>query len=695
MNIPNATTESPRLPNHWLRTQLLQFIHRVWGDGLLLVILIGMGVLLTTMAIAPLHHTASYTVTTSTLLTPRSHMYGAEYFPNGRAYRWTKGGESLLQLPNPGGSPIVRLTLAGGPGRTVPVIVRYNQTPTTYGFMVTPEPRQYSILAPATSTERIALWLASLTMDDPKHGHSLGMVVSDVQIERSSGGSVPRGFTTGLVWAIVGGFLVLRLAGLRRVYAALLIVASLGAVVVWYGYGGGWQYGVAGTMLLTSGLVLIAAGGVGVLVGWESKADQHPLMLLVISSGIVFLPIMLVQVGISGDYPVHIGEAVRMSREGTIGFPHFLYQVLVLVLHTIAPATFYQSSLGIIYGLTPHIPTLFFASYQEITGHIYAAILTGGFWYITLGSIVYRFLQGGHREQWQRRERFVLAGVTLAALLATAVTLLAWLGVDTLRYLGYIGFQAYHNPTIHGIKPIALLLFWFALAIFPAITSDQRGSLIWHTAATAALTILSALAKPNYIICLVPALMLLAGYRFIRKQPVRWLMLAFGVVIPGGLVLVWQYAITYAAQGPVMQSSSIVFAPFAVMGGYSSWLFAKFLLSILFPLAVVLLYLPTAKSYIPLQVAWITFASGLFFTYFLSESGDRMLHGNFVWSAQIALFVLFITSVHFLIQQHDYLTIAPKRFFHDKRYTVCVLLFGLHTISGIVYYSQSLSDTVW
>jgi hypothetical protein len=671
-------------------------IRQVWGDVLVLVLLIGGGALLTTMAIAPLHHTASYTVMTSTLLTPRSHMYGEEYFPDGRAYRWTKGGESLWQLPNPGGSPIVRLTLAGGPGRTVPVTVRYNQAPTTYAFLIAPEPRQYSLLAPATPTERVALWLASPTIDDPKHGHSLGIVISDMQVENSGSGGVPRGLTTGLLWAIVGGFLVLRLAGLRRVYATLLIVVSFGAIVAWYGYGGGWQYGLAGTLLLTSGLVLIAAWGVGVLVGRESTADQHPLMLLVISSGIVFLPIMLVQVAIAGDYPVHIGEAVRMSREGTIGFPHFLYQVLVLVLHTVAPATFYQSSLGLIYGLVPHIPAQFPATYEVVSGYEIPGVLAVVVWYLIASIVVYRFLQGKDKPL-HRRERFVLAGVTLAVLLATAISLLSWLGVDPLRYLGYIGFQAYHNPTIHGIKPIALLLFWFALAMFPSIsiTSDQRGSLLWHTAATAALTILSALAKPNYSICLVPALMLLAGYRFIRKQPVHWLVLAFGVVIPGGLVLVWQYAITYAAQGPVMESSSIVFAPFAVMSAYSGWLPVKFLLSILFPLAVVLLYFPTAKQSVPLQVAWLTFAGGLFFTYFLSESGDRMLHGNFVWSAQIALFVLFVTSVHFLIQQHDYLTIAPKRFLQDKRYTVCVLLFGLHTLSGIVYYSQSLSDTVW
>jgi hypothetical protein len=244
-------------------------------------------------------------------------------------------------------------------------------------------------------------------------------------------------------------------------------------------------------------------------------------MLVMISSAIIFLPVMTVQVAIAGDYPVHIGEAVRMSREGTIGFPHFLYQMLVLVLHMFAPATFYQTSLGIIYGLAPHIPAQFHATYPVVSGHEVPGVLAIIVWYLFAGIITYRFLQTGDSEQWRPRERFVLAGVTLAALVATAVTLLPWLGLDPLRYLGYIGIQAYHNPTIHGIKPIALLLFWFTLAMFPSTATRQptrRGMLPLHTAALATLTILSALAKPNYIICLVPALMLIAGYRFIANN---------------------------------------------------------------------------------------------------------------------------------------------------------------------------------
>ena len=159
-----------------------------------------------------------------------------------------------------------------------------------------------------------------------------------------------------------------------------------------------------------------------------------------------------------------------------------------------------------------------------------------------------------------------------------------------------------------------------------------------------------------------------------------------GFVLPASATLILQYRWTFGDnQIPGVQpgSSHIVFAPFTVMRLYSSWLWLKLLLSLLFPLSVLAINFRRALDDSALMLAWVLFALGAAMMYLLAESGPRLIHGNMLWSAQIA--VLFVQSAaHVAAYFGGVLATATRR--ERRRATASFGCLLLHTGFGIAFY---------
>jgi len=110
----------------------------------------------------------------------------------------------------------------------------------------------------------------------------------------------------------------------------------------------------------------------------------------------------------------------------------------------------------------------------------------------------------------------------------------------------------------------------------------------------------------------------------------------------------------------------------------------KFSLSILFPLVVYALYLKRACRNVHFNLAWLTFGIGAFYTYFVAESGWRFGHGNFTWSGQISLLILFISATVFFIAQN-------RPFKWSIRMVACTYIFALHLLCGLYWYYLHLT----
>ena len=268
----------------------------------------------------------------------------------------------------------------------------------------------------------------------------------------------------------------------------------------------------------------------------------------------------------------------------------------------------------------------------------------------------------------------------LRAIWAVSLTLVAPLMVfvfwDKLFYLGYIGLATYHNPTIRLLQPAALLSFLCAVRVFTSQSNSWKVIL-----ASALLVVLSALVKPNYMVCILPALGLMVAIRLVWKKPVDWRLLIAGFLVPGALVLSVQLLLTYFLPGN--DPSSILFSPLGVMRGYSGYLLPKFFLSILFPLAVLLFNFRRVVRDNTLMLAWAGFLASVPQMYLLAESGDRFVQGNFLWGAQIMALILFVASARFLWREQ----LATEKF-PEREKLVVLIIYAAHFLAGIVYYAS-------
>jgi hypothetical protein len=370
--------------------------------------------------------------------------------------------------------------------------------------------------------------------------------------------------------------------------------------------------------------------------------------------------------------------------------------VLVIIITALSYPVFYQRMMNATDNdYIQHIQftqLLLERSFSDIPGFVLAhpiiQILLGGLYWLSRSHIdlyqgmillmvlsnvltaliIYAWLDG-IQGKWKEIQR-VFWAVTVPFI--TPVFALA--PVDGRYYFGYIGLANYHNPTVEFLKPFALLVFILAVRVF---THKQNPK--WMIWASAALMIFSSLIKQNYTICLIPAMGLLALIALICKKEMDWRLGIFGFVLPAVLTLALQSFLTFFLPGT--EQDGIIFAPLVVERYFSDFLLWKFLLSIVFPLAILILTARQSLKDTEMQLAWASFMAGVGQVYLFAEGGNRLLHGNFRWSAQISLFVLVVVSVRFLFSR-----LASLRQLNWKHYFFGLVSYLPHLTCGVLYY---------
>lgn len=293
---------------------------------------------------------------------------------------------------------------------------------------------------------------------------------------------------------------------------------------------------------------------------------------------------------------------------------------------------------------------------------------------------------------WLRRLPAALpARLCMAVALLFVAPLTLLYPVDHHLYFGYIAVNVFHNPTMLVLKLFSLLLFGYSSFVFVEQGSENRRKIL--LLALPVVVVCGALAKPSYLICFLPSLTLFLVVRAFRKTKVDWPLFLGGILLPALLVLSLQYYLTYShaqMEGFYGGRSAIIFAPFKVVAHYSGWLLAKFFLSVAFPLAVCLLFWRSAVRDAAFSLAWLTVGVGTFQVYFLMEAGPRAYQGNFWWSGQITLFVLFVASADHLLKNGG--PLRDERGW-NLRYLCCLGIFVLHLLAGIAFYGAEFSQT--
>ncbi len=213
---------------------------------------------------------AGYTLTAPEVLLPHTGLYDPERLPDqSRIYRWTSE-TSRIDLPNPGGRPVVHLLLAAGPRPVVPLQVQVAGE--HFSLQLTSVLRSYALLLPSPPGERVSLTLSAPALE--ADGRTLGVIVSNMAI--AGGGAAPIGVLLALGLATVAGYTLLRQAG-GTLRLTALVILLLHMVVLGWQAASGWRYG-----LLTPLCLLAALSSIGamLMVRWfPPNPFAHPVDL--------------------------------------------------------------------------------------------------------------------------------------------------------------------------------------------------------------------------------------------------------------------------------------------------------------------------------------------------------------------------------------------------------------------------------
>jgi hypothetical protein len=265
------------------------------------------------------------------------------------------------------------------------------------------------------------------------------------------------------------------------------------------------------------------------------------------------------------------------------------------------------------------------------------------------------------------REAGEAGTAALAALaLLFAMPLFNWWKFPSV-YLGQVSPNVWHNPTAIAVLPLAMLLFYAAARL----TVPDRPRRI---AGAGALALLNCLTKPNYLLALLPCWLALLAARAARAPRLgraAWRQLALFALLlaaPVAALLAWQAGRLAAGDG------GVEIAPLAVWRLYSPNIPASILLSLAFPLGVLLLHWPLARRQPTLALAWSVLLVAVLQMALLAERGPRRTHANFFWGSYTANYLLFVESAVLLAG-------APR----SARTTAGWGLLAAHAATGLVY----------
>jgi hypothetical protein len=348
------------------------------------------------------------------------------------------------------------------------------------------------------------------------------------------------------------------------------------------------------------------------------------------------------------DYPAHIRFAVNMENGSIPVLTHPLFHIALIVTQRIGSLSWENAAV------------------------VVSLVAQVGLGLSIFGLLIHRLPEGSI---------VLIAAVVLTfiLMLVGAITFFTW---QTERlYFGYLLPHVYHNPTTLVLQPLSLLSFVYAVGIF-SHAKHFKSNAAWLI--SAGLVVMSALAKPSYIIAIIPAVGLFGLYQLATGRTINWKLGILGLALPAGLILILQFALLPNSGSG---ADKIALMPFGFLEGKADinlW-FLQLLMSLAFPLLVYVLNFKTALRDISLNLAWLATAFALFYYYFVVET-NRINAGNFTWSAQIMALILFVVSAKFLLDRIS----AQKRIALTDGLAIAVLL--LHFVCGVVWYVLNLSS---
>jgi len=299
-------------------------------------------------------------------------------------------------------------------------------------------------------------------------------------------------------------------------------------------------------------------------------------------------------------------------------------------------------------------------------------------WLVTI-YLGFLFLLRPKQENWGERILYAFLAIALGIYSQIYIIL------TPIFFVNYVASNFYHSVTMAVVRPMVMVIFLFITLI---LSKRYTFSSKWWWLFGAILITLATFTKPSYHIIMLPAiLMFVLFYRF-RGEKIGYKALVTGLVLPTILHIIL-FSVLLTNTTMEVQLGFILYHDYWMQNIFDA--INGIIVSSLFPISVYILYVRHAIFTPYLNFAWLTYVGGLVLFIFFSEA-DKVFHGNFQWSSQLAIMTLNFASTVFVISFYkinDKISFVAMR--QSPRFWIALVLFIWHVVSGVNWYNTYLT----
>ena len=253
-------------------------------------------------------------------------------------------------------------------------------------------------------------------------------------------------------------------------------------------------------------------------------------------------------------------------------------------------------------------------------------------------------------------------------------------GLSDGRYMGMHASSIWHNSTYLMMKWLGLWTVLVYMRIEKNITKKLTvKSFLFFTC----ILTLTTAAKPNFFLAVTPAMLIfLIADLIMKKAPFGRLVFFASSVVPSFAVMVLQNNALFKAGAG---GNGIMIAPGKAMSAHTGYLLVVSVLSIAFPLMVLLLHIKEIFKNRYLLFAWICAGTGYMEYFLFSENGSRNMDANFSWGYAFTIILIF--GISLLTWIGDLKTFKTGKNVVKKAYlAACGAVLVYHTWCGLLFF---------
>ncbi len=265
-------------------------------------------------------------------------------------------------------------------------------------------------------------------------------------------------------------------------------------------------------------------------------------------------------------------------------------------------------------------------------------------------------------------------------------------GLSDGRYMGMHASSIWHNSTYLMMKWLGLWTILIYLRLEKNIS--KKLTLESYTFFVIVLTLTTA-AKPNFFLAVTPAMFVFLVADLIQKKaPAKKLFFLASSIIPSIAVMLYQNKALFNAGAG---GNGIEIVPGRAMSAHTGYLIPVSILSIAFPLMILLLHIKEIFKNRYMLFAWMCAGCGYMQYFLFSEKGSRNMDANFSWGYAFTIILIF--GISLITWLDDIRNIKEDKSVIRKAYLgVSTLVLGYHAYCGVLFFIRlcmGISYMMW